>query len=502
MAINTAQDLLNELAEIKTEQIREDMKKDIHVIILSVAEFAKLVRLHLSEVRKIANRSEDQDIRAQLNNGSKRNPGKLAKRLQMRFIEIFEKQLRTQSKLEWKKKVQGNVTLYFIQSNGKVFNQIRDNVMSPVRKQLVTTSARGSIDRVLSLIIAGIDIDEDTDIGDTSLGEFAKSKQLSGAPSSVSSKSYPAKGIKKGDTIFAKGAGVQLGHTRGPNTVAAKRRLELILEAQRNIIGLTGTFFEARQLVDVVHKFDAEMRFNDVVYNIAKGLTGRVDISIITLESAAANQFSGGKAKAALGKLTKFLRDNAKKIVTQKGSKPIVDLILKDYEVLFTTGKSPKTKRVNRVYKKRVTVKGKASSSAIKFKTRNKTEKLLALLVGDSDENGVGTADIIALLNDRLGDKIRQNMGKGNATQILNWRTGRLEQSAVVKNLISSKDKNTLVADVKYHGPPYDRFQNAGDPLFKPGRRIDRLFGRSIRQILQETKIANLKRVKVRLHNG
>ena len=502
MAVRSAQQFLDEIAEIQAKQIREDMKRDMHVLILSVAEFAKLVRLHLDEVRKISNRSDDPDIKAQLNTAAQRNPNKLAKRLHTRFIEVLEKQLRATKGVDWKAINSGNVRLYFLEGKGrggKVFDVMQKDIMAPIRRELVFKSKSGSLDRVLSLVIAGIDIDEDLNVNkDTSLGTYAKSKTLSGAPQSISTKSYPAKGIKVGDTLFTSGAGTQLGHGRGGGTIAAVKKLEKIREFQSNIIGLTGTWYEARQFADVIHKFDAEMKFNDVVYNIARGISGKVDISIITLEQTAANAFSGAKITPELRKLDAFLRKNAEKIVTQKGSRPIVTSIMEEYKKLFLTGKAPQTTRVNRSYKKRKVVKGKAGSSTLRFRTKTNLAKLAELLTGDSDENNLATLDIIELVNAKLTDKIRENMGKGNSKQTLNWRTGRFGKSAKLKNLTTSKDKNALLASVKYHGAPYTRFEKGGD-LHKVGRDPKLIFGRSIRQILQEERIANLRRVKVKL---
>ena len=46
---------------------------------------------------------------------------------------------------------------------------------------------------------------------------------------------------------------------------------------------------------------------------------------------------------------------------------------------------------------------------------------------------------------------------------------------------------------------PYATFEPGGRLATTPGRDPHRIFGRSIRQLLQEEKIANLRRVKVQL---
>ena len=95
-------------------------------------------------------------------------------------------------------------------------------------------------------------------------------------------------------------------------------------------------------------------------------------------------------------------------------------------------------------------------------------------------------------------DKIRENMGKGGAKQILNYRTGRFAKSAKIQSLYNINEKNAIGARVKYMRYPYGVFEPKGS-LYKPGRDPHGIFGRSIRQLLQEEKIANLRRVKVQL---
>jgi hypothetical protein len=91
-------------------------------------------------------------------------------------------------------------------------------------------------------------------------------------------------------------------------------------------------------------------------------------------------------------------------------------------------------------------------------------------------------------------------MGKGNSKKNLNYQTGRFAKSAKIKQLLPSKEKNAINAVVKYQRQPYGVFEPGNGPLATgPGRNPAIIFGKSIRQLLQEEKIIKLRRVKVTL---
>ncbi len=92
-------------------------------------------------------------------------------------------------------------------------------------------------------------------------------------------------------------------------------------------------------------------------------------------------------------------------------------------------------------------------------------------------------------------------MGAGKSKQKLNYRTGRFARSAKLEALIPTKDKNAMAAEVSYMKHPYSVFEKGGR-LYKPLRDPAGIFGRSIRQILQEEKIATLRQVQVNLTDG
>jgi hypothetical protein len=90
-------------------------------------------------------------------------------------------------------------------------------------------------------------------------------------------------------------------------------------------------------------------------------------------------------------------------------------------------------------------------------------------------------------------------MGKGNSRTTLNYRTGRFARSAEAMKLWESRERKALNAQVKYMKDPYQVFEPKGRLNPPRGRDPALIFGKAIRQILREQKIADLRRVKVTL---
>ena len=221
-------------------------------------------------------------------------------------------------------------------------------------------------------------------------------------------------------------------------------------------------------------------------------------ITITMAEFGPDNQLEGALSRKFVAQAQKLLKQFVRDIGLKIESSPT---IMEQYKFgiieLFQTGKTKKAS------KSRV----KRAKTRVTKKIRNKVYGPGLVSYKDGPQGRAtqvasnNIQQIIDLVNSELEDKIRENMGKGNSKQKLNWRTGRFGKSALLQNLIASKDKNALLATVKYHGPPYTRFEKGGD-LYKPGRDPKRIFGVSIKQILKEQKIATLRRVKVNLRYG
>lgn len=100
------------------------------------------------------------------------------------------------------------------------------------------------------------------------------------------------------------------------------------------------------------------------------------------------------------------------------------------------------------------------------------------------------------LINRKLAEQIKRNMGSGFSKSVLNYRTGRFASSAQVERLTMSKE-GMITAFYSYMKSPYQTFE----PGFKQGSPKSRdpklLIGKSIREIAAESMSNRLRAVAV-----
>lgn len=96
------------------------------------------------------------------------------------------------------------------------------------------------------------------------------------------------------------------------------------------------------------------------------------------------------------------------------------------------------------------------------------------------------------LINRRLHDQIKQNMGTGSSRNVLNYRTGRLARSAHVERLTQSKE-GMISIFYSYMQNPYATFSEGGQQESPRTRDPKLLISRSIKEIAAES-VANRMR--------
>lgn len=96
------------------------------------------------------------------------------------------------------------------------------------------------------------------------------------------------------------------------------------------------------------------------------------------------------------------------------------------------------------------------------------------------------------LLNQRLHDQIRANMGTGSSKNILNYRQGRFAQSAKVERMSESR-QGMITAFYTYMKYPYATFSGGGRQQYPKSRDPKLLISKSIREIAG-TAVANRMR--------
>jgi len=96
------------------------------------------------------------------------------------------------------------------------------------------------------------------------------------------------------------------------------------------------------------------------------------------------------------------------------------------------------------------------------------------------------------LINQNLARQIQHNMGTGSSTKVLNYRTGRLANSAKVKRISESR-QGMITAFYSYMRNPYGTFAEGGRQEFPQSRNPKLLIGKSIRE-LAGAQVANRMR--------
>lgn len=100
------------------------------------------------------------------------------------------------------------------------------------------------------------------------------------------------------------------------------------------------------------------------------------------------------------------------------------------------------------------------------------------------------------LLNARLVDQVKQNMGNGTRSDVLNLQTGRFAESVEVTRLSESR-QGMITAFYTYMKNPYATFSAGGRQEFPRSRDPKTLISRSIREIAAEQVRNRLRSVLV-----
>jgi len=150
----------------------------------------------------------------------------------------------------------------------------------------------------------------------------------------------------------------------------------------------------------------------------------------------------------------------------------------------------------------KVTTEYKAQASKLKkivSNIKSDTDKAKALLKTKKDTLGklsrakvvkadtspvqtLNLANLQNLLDRHLQDVVAANMGDGNERRVLNYRTGRLAESAKVEGLSESR-AGMITAFYSYMRNPYGTFSDGGKQQYPKTRDPKTLIGNSIREI-------------------
>lgn len=300
------------------------------------------------------------------------------------------------------------------------------------------------------------------------------------------------------------GQGTQLGHVFGgqvsiATNVVADRNKFLQADTYEDVVlldSIPASFNQSKlkQGILKVSRSDANVVFKrSIVKNNVFG-----ELTILVPELKDKNQKEG---TAAQNDFKNFVVPELKKlrnsIAEIKGSPSYNELLTEYIENVFL-GKNIR----NKTYTTKAKIKRKPIAirvNVLTIKSSQLKTRTVDRRIRRTKDGSLNLQDLMFFLNQKLHDKIQENMGKGGSKKVLNYRTGRFAKSAKIKQIIPGREKNTIIARVKYMRDPYGVFEPGRSKLSSPGRSPAKIFGRSIRQLLQEQKIATLRRVEVEL---
>lgn len=360
--------------------------------------------------------------------------------------------------------------------------EVKKDIRFKARKSIDESKAKINQDKSVgaAIVIGGIDVRDKakggdllpTDLEDGRIVEYAK---------------LPAD-RKKELTSINKSRGIQIGHAFGPgigNVAAFTDNAEIFdLFDPAEQVELLGLRSRAK-------KIDAR---TTIEANLLKKTGKKLgEVTVVYIESTEGNSTEGAKlGRRIISQLKKIITAKSRELLNYTASLSLAQR-LEQVLVASLTGQKPKDGTVNKTFKYSKQTKEKLSLYGPKLQT-SKSRK--SKTRSNTNTQTQDLTSLINFLNQKLHDKIKDNMGKGGAKQVLNYRTGRFARSAKIQTLYPLQEKGAIGAQVRYMRQPYAVFEPKGR-LHKPGRDPHRIFGRSIRQLLQEEKIANLRRVKV-----
>lgn len=114
----------------------------------------------------------------------------------------------------------------------------------------------------------------------------------------------------------------------------------------------------------------------------------------------------------------------------------------------------------------------------------------------ESPQPTLNLTNLQNLLNQRLHDQIKANMGTGSARNVLNYRSGRFAQSAKVERMSESR-AGMLTAFYTYMKYPYATFSEGGRQQYPKTRDPKLLIAKSIREIAGTSVSNRMRQVNI-----
>lgn len=237
---------------------------------------------------------------------------------------------------------------------------------------------------------------------------------------------------------------------------------------------------------------------------LSKAVSKFFDSSKVAFTQQGGIKFTEGAAEQRLKAL---MEAQVEKLIGTKGQPSMIDLIVgaisdtmtgkpkknTPYTIPLTKIASTKSAKVDTAAVNKKIKQDKAQVKKLKAQVRAVPAFVKDTSVSRENNN---LTNLQNLLNARLHDQIRANMGTGSSTSLLNYRSGRLAQSAKVERISESR-AGMLTAFYTYMKYPYATFSDGGEQQYPKSRDPKLLISKSIREIAGTTVANRMRAVNV-----
>lgn len=223
---------------------------------------------------------------------------------------------------------------------------------------------------------------------------------------------------------------------------------------------------------------------------LSKAVSKFFDSSKVAFTQQGGIKFTEGAAEQRLKAL---MEAQVEKLIGTKGQPSMIDLIVGAISDTMTGKPKKNTPYTIPLTKIAQTKSAKVDTTAVNKKIKQdkaQVKKLKASVkavpsfVKDTSVSRESTnlTNLQNLLNARLHDQIRANMGTGSSGSLLNYRSGRLAQSAKVERLSESR-AGMITAFLSYMKYPYATFSDGGRQQQPKSRDPKLLISKQVREI-------------------
>jgi hypothetical protein len=327
---------------------------------------------------------------------------------------------------------------------------------------------------------------------------------------------------------YKTGSIVNIGHAALVNDIGQYVNSPAFAKAMYSISTGGSKLYAPEQLSQGASFFKKESRIIENKITVDREFTGpekgyaallTLGITFTNFEDAAINQDRGRRyertALTKIGtpkkvKLTTSQRRNLfdtlfKRVLKgsphlAQGSRSILEYI-DEVIIAALTGKKARREKSKKTYSSKTTRTDfvpKTNTKATKFK-KPAYPKQVANLQKNTTEFDIqdeGLLSLQNLLNAKLVERVKQNMGTGGRRDILNLRSGRFAESVQVERLSASK-AGAITAFYTYMRNPYSTFSSGGAQQYPRSRDPKLLISKSIRELAQTITQQRLRAVLV-----